>query len=223
MYVTKFEEYGWDDKSLLSEMTDGDIEMCIPKPGHKAKFKRALRRELHNPSVASQTDMHTEYDQEDGHIKVADMESTLILAGVNSSETKADADQLLVSADALEQRLCHIVIDKDATNKGNVHLEQKSDDEAFCGHKEATTVEIQSLLEPVSASSNNLAADNKEDTKEPPVAADHIDHIENQITNILIDPVRNIEECFYTESDSWDHELSEAEVARKEITESQTV
>ena len=54
-YASKFEEYGWDDKSLLYKMTENDIEMCIQKPGHKVKFKTALVRGMVQPSVSTQT------------------------------------------------------------------------------------------------------------------------------------------------------------------------
>ena len=43
LYSAKFEEDGWDDITLLPEMTDTHIEACIQKPGHIMKFKRALR------------------------------------------------------------------------------------------------------------------------------------------------------------------------------------
>ena len=54
-YVEKFEEYGWDDKSLLNKMTEIDILMCIQKPGHKVKFKTALGREMVHLSASTQT------------------------------------------------------------------------------------------------------------------------------------------------------------------------
>ena len=39
-HASKFQEHGWDDISLLQEMTDDDIEMCIKKRGHRVKFKK---------------------------------------------------------------------------------------------------------------------------------------------------------------------------------------
>ena len=52
-YSDKFKEKGWDEISLLLEMSDGQIEMCIPKPGHVVKFKKALEslnRSMGKPS-----------------------------------------------------------------------------------------------------------------------------------------------------------------------------
>ena len=43
-YASKFDVDGWDDITLLHEMTDSHIESCIQKPGHIVKFKRALKR-----------------------------------------------------------------------------------------------------------------------------------------------------------------------------------
>ena len=43
-YTSKFEEFGWDDITLLEEMTDEHIEACITKPGHKVRFKKAIAR-----------------------------------------------------------------------------------------------------------------------------------------------------------------------------------
>ena len=43
-YASKFDDDGWDDITLLHEMTDSHIESCIQKPGHIVKFKRALKR-----------------------------------------------------------------------------------------------------------------------------------------------------------------------------------
>ena len=41
-YTAKFKERGWDEISLLLEMTDSQIDTCIQKPGHVVKFKKAL-------------------------------------------------------------------------------------------------------------------------------------------------------------------------------------
>lgn len=41
-YSEKFKEKGWDEISLLLEMSDVQVEMCIQKPGHVVKFKKAL-------------------------------------------------------------------------------------------------------------------------------------------------------------------------------------
>ena len=42
-YWHKFEEHGWEELSLLAEMSDVELGMCITKPGHRAKFRKALR------------------------------------------------------------------------------------------------------------------------------------------------------------------------------------
>ena len=83
IYVPKFKEYGWDDKLLLFEMADSDIELCIQKPGHRARFKKALRREMVNPSVTTQTDMEMELIQEKEQTKLADRIAALISADLN--------------------------------------------------------------------------------------------------------------------------------------------
>lgn len=43
-YCKAFKDNGWDELSLLSDMNDEDIEMCIQKRGHIVKLKRALKR-----------------------------------------------------------------------------------------------------------------------------------------------------------------------------------
>ena len=47
-HATKFREHGWDDISLLQEMTDDDIEMCIKKRGHRVKFKKVRESLISN-------------------------------------------------------------------------------------------------------------------------------------------------------------------------------
>ena len=65
-YTTKFEEHGWDEISLLLEMTDAQIEKCISKPGHIARFKRAL--EIFQPdkvtTIDSRRHMQATYHRE---------------------------------------------------------------------------------------------------------------------------------------------------------------
>ena len=51
-YCHKFEEHGWDELSLLAEMSDVQLEKCIKKEGHRAKFRKALRK-LTSASVIS--------------------------------------------------------------------------------------------------------------------------------------------------------------------------
>ena len=85
-YICKFEEYGWDDISLLYDMTETDIETCIQKPGHKAKFKKALKRGIEGKSVATQTDKAIESYQEIEHSKLAEKIVARITADLNISE-----------------------------------------------------------------------------------------------------------------------------------------
>lgn len=61
-YSAKFKERGWDEVSLLLEMSDIQIESCIQKPGHVVKFKRALGRL--DPNVDDLTDMDFSYNTE---------------------------------------------------------------------------------------------------------------------------------------------------------------
>ena len=61
-YSAKFKERGWDEVSLLLEMSDIQIESCIQKPGHVVKFKRALGRL--DPNVDELNDMDLSYSTE---------------------------------------------------------------------------------------------------------------------------------------------------------------
>lgn len=58
VYIEKFEEQGWDTLPVLLEMTESDIEMCIQKPGHKAKFKRALRYLKSDMDISNDENLH---------------------------------------------------------------------------------------------------------------------------------------------------------------------
>ena len=51
-YWPNFEKHGWEELSLLTEMSEVDLEMCITKRGHRAKFRKALRS-LTNASASS--------------------------------------------------------------------------------------------------------------------------------------------------------------------------
>ena len=42
-YWPNFVENGWEELSLLTEMSDTELEVCITKAGHRAKFRKALR------------------------------------------------------------------------------------------------------------------------------------------------------------------------------------
>ena len=42
-YWPNFEEHGWEELSLLTEMSEVELEVCITKAGHRAKFRKALR------------------------------------------------------------------------------------------------------------------------------------------------------------------------------------
>ena len=51
-YWPNFEKHGWEELSLLSEMSEVELEVCITKAGHRAKFRKALRS-LTNASASS--------------------------------------------------------------------------------------------------------------------------------------------------------------------------
>ena len=51
-YWHNFEKQGWDELTLLTEISDVDLASCITKPGHRAKFSIALRS-FTNTSAAS--------------------------------------------------------------------------------------------------------------------------------------------------------------------------
>ena len=51
-YWQNFEKHGWEELWLLTEMSEVDLEMCITKRGHRAKFRKALRP-LTNASASS--------------------------------------------------------------------------------------------------------------------------------------------------------------------------
>ena len=181
-YIQTFEEYGWDKLPVLLEMTENDIEMCIQKPGHKAKFKRALRylkSELDNSLVASQTDIHKESDRET--MKVATTEAARISAVSSLNEVKADAEKPITETNSLERQF-HSAVDSDSTNNANVQFDSESDQEAFSGDKEAVTMAIKGIKDSVSTSSNDLSIENKVDAEQPLVAA-----IENQFSDIIND------------------------------------
>lgn len=57
-YSATFEENGWDEMYVLQEMTDNDIKICIPKAGHRAKFKVALRSLGYEPGNSSTSQHH---------------------------------------------------------------------------------------------------------------------------------------------------------------------
>lgn len=43
-YCQAFQDNGWDDISVLPDMTDAQLEKCIKKDGHKMKFKKAIQQ-----------------------------------------------------------------------------------------------------------------------------------------------------------------------------------
>ena len=50
-YWPNFEEHGWEELSLLTEMSEVDLEICITKRGHRAKFRKALRSLTYAPVI----------------------------------------------------------------------------------------------------------------------------------------------------------------------------
>ena len=175
-YVPKFKEYGWDDKSLLFEMTDIDIEMCIPKPGHKAKFKKALRREMGNPSVATQTDKDMQCFQKNEQSELAGMIAALVSADLNIAQrTTVAVEQVVNSTDdnktetvSLESDsdntsidTCCIVGELEEPSLGKVGLKSESDETSIeeealksdsnhgvvCGNNKEQFTEIKTILQ----------------------------------------------------------------------------
>ena len=113
-YASKFEECGWDDKSLLYKMTENDIELCIQKPGHKVKFKTALVREMVHPSVATQTDKDMECVHEAVHTKLAEQIAARIAVDHNISD--------LINV-AVEKAIKGIIDDSDKTVTDTIKFE----------------------------------------------------------------------------------------------------
>eukprot|EP00929_Paragymnodinium_shiwhaense_P056447 TRINITY_DN28242_c0_g1_i1.p1 TRINITY_DN28242_c0_g1~~TRINITY_DN28242_c0_g1_i1.p1 ORF type:complete len:646 (-),score=180.23 TRINITY_DN28242_c0_g1_i1:391-2328(-) len=52
-YLDSFVENGYDSLDVLQEMTDEDLALCKMKPGHKLKFKLALKKEAPNAQQAA--------------------------------------------------------------------------------------------------------------------------------------------------------------------------
>ena len=206
VYIQKFEEYGWDKLSVLLEMTEMDIEMCIQKPGHKAKFKRALRYlkcELDNPSVAYQTGMHERSDQEAMKAAIADV--TLISADSNSSISEGDTEQPIT--DSLEPQQSNSVVNSDTSN---AQSDSEADQEALFDDKDAVTADFQDIEEPVSTSSKDLSIEYKVDAEQPPKASDSIEH---QTSDIIMESNSDNEEHLKAEPEVKDHAESEKELA----------
>ena len=62
-YFSNFVEHGWDQLAVIAEMTENDIEMCIQKPGHKVKLKRAIAVLKGNQSIIPKHVMDKNSDQ----------------------------------------------------------------------------------------------------------------------------------------------------------------
>ena len=58
LYSPNFEEHSRDDISLLLEMSEQEIETCIPKAGHRARFRKALRTLRFRTDPVASHDVH---------------------------------------------------------------------------------------------------------------------------------------------------------------------
>ena len=61
--IEYFVEHGWDKLAVIAEMTEKDIEMCIQKPGHKVKLKKAIAVLRDNHKIDSNQGMDKKYYQ----------------------------------------------------------------------------------------------------------------------------------------------------------------
>ena len=201
-YASKFEEYGWDDKSLLYKMTENDIEMCVQKPGHKVKFKTALVREMVHPSVATQTDKDMECIHEAEHTKLAEKIAAHIAVDHNISDlinvavdkiikgiiddndkTLTDSVKLDSGTQKANTVTCSNVNESDGLGKEHIRL--KSDVDEICTEKVSIhpdnaeeikgieTTKTQPTLDTCTIQSDNIVT--AEETQERPLteSSDH--------------------------------------------------
>ena len=96
-YWQNFEEHGWDELSLLTEMSDDDLEMCITKRGHRAKFRNALRSL--NKAPANSGDTSTPFPVKDradnadevGRVSTGDVNQSTPLAAPTATTANLSA------------------------------------------------------------------------------------------------------------------------------------
>ena len=194
-YFPNFVNYGWDHLSVISEMTESDIEMCIQKPGHKVKLKRALNHLKGNPSIDSSTAIYTSSDQEAR--RTANTE-TLLSSANNSFNISEDTQAL---TDSLQPRqYCSAV----ASKASNVQSDFESDQENMFEGDGSIIMDIQELDEPVSTPLENQ----KVDTEEGPTVSSS--DTEQQIYGITMESKSDLES---TESDVTDHSETENDIA----------
>ena len=100
VYWQNFEEHGWDELSLLTEMSDDDLEMCITKRGHRAKFRKALCSLSKAPGNSGNTLTHSpvkdhaDNADEVGRVSTEDVNHATLLA------TATEAAENLSATDA---------------------------------------------------------------------------------------------------------------------------
>ena len=103
-YATKFEDDGWDDITLLTDIEDDDLKRIIGKRGHIVKFKKALEKLKSRDSENTKTELGHMY----GQISVRKNEclegqppenSKLIKKDTNRSTPKFQRVKLLASTE----------------------------------------------------------------------------------------------------------------------------
>ena len=184
-YIAKFEEYGWDELSVLSDMTLGDIAMCIQKPGHKAKFKRALRS-FRCKQERAKTAMTEEYAPISGIITF--------------DEEKEDTTEPIPETGYLDKQYDIDDID--------VESDSESEQESFFDFKEPLTGDFQSTNEPALATSNALFIDEneEEDVEKSPVPLAGVE--DYHTTYNAIEPDMCNEECLMAEQEVFEYAIS---------------
>ena len=207
-YITKFEEYGWDKLSVLSEMTEGDIEMCIQKPGHKAAFKRALknlRLKLDNPSsVPCSCECKTVYQETR---EKAVTEATPFSATNSPDQEKDDSEGPLLETGSFNQHF-DIGVVSDISNNENDQSDSESDQKLFFDDKESITTDFQNINVPVKEIYTELFTNkNKEDTKLLAGVEDH------HTTDNLSEPDSHNEEYLMAEPENIECAVSGTDVS----------
>lgn len=154
-YFPKFVEYGWDHLSVISEMTESDIEMCIQKPGHKVKLKRAISHPVDEviPSIDLGSGMDTSSYQE---ARRTALKETLLSSAHNNFTISEDSK---ASIDTFQpHQHCSAV----ASNTSNVVSDLESDREHMCEGEGIVISEIRELREPVTTPLDNQKVDDEQ-------------------------------------------------------------
>ena len=194
-YFTKFEVYGWDKLSVLPDMTDSDIEMCIHKPGHKAKFKRALTNlkcKLDKPSgVPRPYGQNTAYQET---VETAITEHAPISEASRPDEEKDYAEEPKQETGSLDRQY-DIGVKSD-----NTQSESESDQESFFDIEESFIGDLKNSDESVTNISEELSSDdNNEAAEKPTILLEDIGN-HHAVDNIM-QPNNDNEECLQAEMD----------------------